>query len=121
MVLGNGGTDGGESLVVRFVQILALYLIGNHQLFFTTSFYGKSDAATRSQGCMTFFNGQFKILWIMIATTNDDQIFEASGNKQFTISDKAQIARTQEWPLAGSKMGAEGCLALLFTLPVALS
>ena len=32
---------------------------------------------------MTLFDREFNVLWIVIETTNDDQIFDAPGDKEF--------------------------------------
>ena len=37
----------------------------------------------------------------MIAAMNNDQVFEATGNEEFPILQKAQVACAQEWALTG--------------------
>src|SRR5690348_9832236 len=58
----------------------------------------------------------------MVTATNNDQVFQTTGNKEFTVQHKAKIASAQEWPfIAISQVCTEGVFALLGAPPVALS
>src|SRR5215469_3177415 len=70
---------------------------------------------------MTHFHCRFNISSGMVTTTDDNQILEPSGNKEFICIDKSNVACTQKsfpghTPLPPSKR----YLSLFSTLPISL-
>ncbi len=45
--------------------------------------------------CLSGFGGAFNILWIVVRTPHDDQIFHAAADKQLGVVEKAQVASAQ--------------------------
>ena len=50
---------------------------------------------------MTRLHRAFEVLRVVISASNDQEIFHATGDKDFPILDKPEIAGSEEWPLAG--------------------
>ena len=60
---------------------------------------------------MALLHSQLDVLRIMIASTDDDQVFQTSCNKQLTFLNKTQVAGSQERPFAAA---LQNCFENLF-------
>ena len=70
---------------------------------------------------MALFNGQLDILWVVVVAPSDDDVFHASGDKEFALIQKTEIAGAQKW--AGTIIGKtrlEGCRRGCWTPPISL-
>src|SRR5689334_25440760 len=68
---------------------------------------------------MAMLDGQFNILRIMIASTNDDEVFESPGDEEFAIFEKAEITGAEKGAFpALSQTRAEDVLGCLRPVPV---
>ena len=47
---------------------------------------------------MTRLHRAFEVLRVVISASNDQEIFHATGDKDFPILDKPEIAGSEEWP-----------------------
>src|SRR5438270_5980919 len=77
---------------------LALDLANDDHSFVPIPFQTECCASIPTQGRMRFFDTFFDVLRIVISSSNDNAVFQSSGNKQFTAINKTEIARSQEWP-----------------------
>src|SRR5436305_5292869 len=70
---------------------------------------------------MAPFYRQFDVLGIVIAASDDDQVFDTTGNKQHAVLEKAHISGAQERPLLCIRQVClESMLRLLHFVPVSL-
>src|SRR5437867_5676397 len=106
-----------------YIQIpeLPLDFVNNHQPLFTQHINRKRYTTTRPQGWMALFYRQFDILGILVVSSNEDQVFDATSHEQLTILQKSQVAGAQKRPLSGSsQVRPDRLLRLLSLLPVTL-
>ena len=82
---------------------------GDDQLFFVGAIDRKRRAAARPYGRVALFHRQFDIVGVKIAATDDDQILQATGDKQFAIFQKSQISGAEKRSLSGIlQVGPQG-------------
>src|SRR5262249_20351744 len=81
---------------VRVLSILDL--LDNDEPFIALGIHRKRRPATSPQRRVTALDGEFDVLWIVVETANDDQIFEAARNIQFSAAEKSEVARPEKWP-----------------------
>src|SRR5947209_2050018 len=69
---------------------------------------------------MTTLSGQFQILWIMVTSMKNDQIFQAPCDIEFPLMEKAEIASTQKRSLSTiSQVSLKDLFATLRLIPIA--
>ena len=69
---------------------------GHHQDFLARHFNRKCGPTTGLQSGVRTLGGEFDVLGIEVASSNDDQVFQPSGNEEFTITQKPQITGAEE-------------------------
>ena len=70
---------------------------------------------------MALFHRQFDVVGIVVATANDNQVFETTGNEQLSVLQKSQVSRAQKWTLSSIRqIASKSALGLLRFLPVSL-
>src|SRR5262245_51407378 len=70
---------------------------------------------------MALFHRPFNVLRVIIDASNDDQVLETAGDEEFSIPEKSQIARAQEWAFAtAGQISLEGPGSILGPVPVSL-
>src|SRR6185295_346538 len=85
----------------------------DHEPFLAVNFDRKRGAAPRTQRGMTVLNCPLDVMWIMITTANDDQVFEAPGHKQIAVEQNAEVSGAQNrFTIAGVKRAR--CLLCVF-------
>src|SRR5205085_10053626 len=98
-----------------------LDFVTNRQPLFTQRINRKRYTTSRPRGWMALFYSQFDILWIVVTSSNEDQVFDATSHEQLTILQKSQVAGAQKRPFSGtSQARPERLLRLLSALPVTL-
>src|SRR5215216_489191 len=93
--------------------VMTLQFLDDHEAFFTVDF----NRECRSGACAQTFNAAlysgFYVVRIMILSSNNDELFDSSGDVQCAFIDESKIARAQEWPVIGSRqtrVEGLGCL-----------
>src|SRR5581483_4908085 len=105
--------------LIHSPQVSAINFSHDNKLFFAIDFNRKGCCAARTNRRMTFLDGELNILWIVIAPIDDDQVFDAPGNKQLMIFKKAEVARAQKRASPISQLRLECARCLLWPPPVA--
>src|SRR5579864_1518728 len=97
-------------------------LLHDDQAFFAACFDGEGGGATGAERLIAVLDGKFKILRIVIAAVEDDQVLQTAGDEQLAVVEEAQIAGAQEGALLGvlniGNMGAEGALSVGGLVPI---
>ncbi len=83
--LGYRLANGGCYLVNVGPAVLASDLLDNDQLFLAIRCDGKSGSCPGLQGRVSSLYGQFDIVRVMVASVNDDQVFQTAGNVEVPI------------------------------------
>src|SRR5436305_5366277 len=108
--------DGPGSKLMDFSNVLANEPEGVVQIMISTDcgflhedeplfalhIYGESCATAGTQYRVALLGGQFNVLRIMVLTTDDEQVFEHSGNEQLAVVNEPQIAGAEEVPIIAS-------------------
>jgi hypothetical protein len=92
MVLGDRLAHRLYYLIGSRVSMLAIELGRYHQLLSAAQVDRKGGATSRPDGGMALLHCQFDILWIMILTLDNDQIFQPASDKQLAIQNEPQIS-----------------------------
>ncbi len=79
------------------VAIFALHFLHNDQPFLSIHVNREGRATIAGKSEMAVSDGLLDVLRIMVASANDDEIFETASNVHLAIQHKTQIAGTQEW------------------------
>ena len=70
---------------------------------------------------MRLLHRQFDVLRIMVATPDDDQVFEATRHEEFAVLQKSQVSCAHEWAFcAVRQVCSESALGFCGFLPVPL-
>src|SRR2546421_3219274 len=70
---------------------------------------------------MRLLHRQFDVLGIMVATPDDDQVFEATRYEEFAVLQKSQVSCAHEWAFcAAGQVCSESALGFCGFLPVPL-
>src|SRR6266480_821826 len=102
-------------------QGLSLDFLHNYQPFFSISIDRECCSSRNMQQGMTFFYRLLNVLWVVIAASNDNQIFEPSCDEEFPIAHETEVASAQEGTFAAiCQVGTERLLCLLRSVPVSL-
>ena len=84
---------------------------GDDQSFFVGDIDRKRRATTRPYRRVTLFHRQFNIVGVKVAATDDDQILQATGDKQLAIFQESQIPGAEKRSLTGIfQVGLESCV-----------
>ena len=114
-------SDSGEHhFGVNITQRSPADLIDDDEAFLAIHRQTESGATIERQGGMTLLYRVLEVLRIMVLPPHDDDVGKAAGYVQFAISDEAQIAGSQEWPLvAVGEVRLESCRGLRWTAEIA--
>ena len=74
---------------VNVYRGVALKFLDNDQTLFAFHLYGEGHATSTSQICMTFRHRLLNILRVEIAAADNDQILEASRDKQLALAQES--------------------------------
>src|SRR5688500_2372076 len=95
MFFGDVAADRADDLFETLFNILALNFSDDNEPFLAINFNRERRDTTRSQVRMTLLRSQLQILRVMIAASDNDQIFLTAGKEQFTVVDKSEVAGAQ--------------------------
>src|SRR5712692_11377443 len=83
-------------LLVALRSVATLHLSYDDQTFFVSDIDGKRRTTTRPYCRVTLFHRQFNIVGVKVAATDDDQILQATGDKQLAILQESQIPSAEK-------------------------
>src|SRR5262249_29213784 len=98
--------DLAEQVVRMFGDFASGQLLHENELFRVRAGHGKSGGRSRLQSGYFLAHGVLDILRVKIAATNDDQILDPAGHKEFALIEEAEVAGAEVAALR--KVGAEG-------------
>ncbi len=108
-LLGDGAANGLDDVVLVASGIEAAFdFVDEGELFATAGFdlNGDGGAAIRTQERVTALGGPFDVLGVVVLAAHDDDVFEAAGDEEFVVVQKAEVAAAQEG--AGVRAGEAG-------------
>src|ERR687883_2102839 len=83
---------------LRGILRLAVKLLNHDEAFFAGGINRESGPTSRSQCGVATLNRQFDVLWIMIVASDDNQVFEPAGHKEFVVFEEPQVAGSAKRP-----------------------
>ena len=117
MAFDNGCAHRLRSCVWRS-PVLAIEFADDYQSFLIGIFNRECNASILSECWMGGFCRLLDVLWIMIASTDDDAVLEPSADKEVAARQKAQIAGAQIWSLACVQEGIKSFAGGLSIAPI---
>jgi hypothetical protein len=93
MLLSNSLTNGVDDPLCIAGSVTTLYFLHNHESLFPSNLNRKSCATPWRQEGRTLLYSQLDILWIMMASPNNDEVPKPPGNIEFTIMDETKVSR----------------------------
>src|SRR5205085_6857715 len=85
--------------LLRFLTPVTPQFLNNGQAFLSFDLDREGRARACAQIWSTALHGRFDIVRIIVLPSDDNQFFETAGDEERAVSDKAEVARAQEWPL----------------------
>jgi len=85
----------------------ACHFLHDDEALFASDVHGKCCAPAALEGRMALRYRGLNVLWIMVATTDNNDILEASGDKELSLPQKAQVTSAEEGVLS---IPCEACL-----------
>src|ERR671910_1140178 len=113
---------GGDHFAqVRARYVPALQLLDDYQLLPFVGAHRERRATPRTQGCVALFHRLFYVLRVMVASPNNDELFEPARYEQLPVVQKPQVTGPQKGPLARPRqVHPKSVLRLLALAPVPL-
>src|SRR5439155_26117251 len=110
----------GPVVPVKICESLRRPFQHNDKLLGSVSIDRKCGAAISSNRWISLRDGVFDILRIMFVSTNVDNVFDASCDKEMAVADKSEIAGSQEGSIvAAGEVCTESGLGFSGPLPIA--
>src|SRR5206468_2986811 len=95
-----------------------LDLEGDDQSSTVLALHFESRAATRTNGGIAFLDDLLDILRVDLATANDDDVLQATGDEQLSIVKKSEVAGPEKWAVAIVGTCTERLLRVVGLAPV---
>src|SRR5215213_6470669 len=92
------GGDHFAQIHARYVP--ALQLLDDYQLLPFVGAHRERRATPRTQGCVALFHRLLYVLRVMVASPNNDELFEPACYEQLPVVQKPQVTGPQKGPLA---------------------
>ena len=121
MLLGNSRTNRGSRLIDGQGRRLALDLLHHHHHFLPRILDGEGRCAPAPKQPVALLYGSLNILRVVISASNDEQVLQTPGDKDFTVSDEPEVTGPQERPFSRiAKCRAKRARSFLRIVPISL-
>ncbi len=105
----------------RLRPMAPFQLQDDHQLLLGTVLHGEHSAPAGPHARVALCGRGFYILWVMVATVDDHQVLQPTGDEQLAVVRETQVTGTQERAFARVlQVRAERLLRFVGSLPIPL-
>lgn len=121
MLFGDSRTNRGSQIIDGQGRCLALDLLHHHHHFLPRILDGESPCAPAPKQPVALLYGSLNILRVVISASNDEQVLQTPGDKDFTVSDEPEVTGPQERPFSRiAKCRAKRARSFLRIVPISL-
>ena len=99
----------GEGLRIQPTQGRSLHLLHHHEPLLSALLHRERPPEPRAQGLVGAGHRGLNVLRIVIASSDDDEVFAATGHKQLAVLKKAQVPCAEIGVGIVWQAGPEGC------------